>query len=51
MEENFHFQNVNKKAKHQRCHRKQEAHGPHRSPENQLQSINKFVHDKFRPQC
>ena len=29
---------------------KQEAHGPHRSPENQIQSINKFAHDKIRPQ-
>ena len=25
--------------------------GPHRSPENQFQSINAFAHDKIRPQC
>ena len=30
---------------------KQEAHGPHRSPENEFQSINTFAHDKTRPQC
>ena len=30
--------------------KKQEAHGPHRSPDNQFQSIN-FAHDKISPQC
>ena len=29
----------------------QEAHGPHCSSENHLQSINTFAHDKIRPQC
>ena len=29
----------------------QKAHGSHRSPENQFQSINTFAHNKIRPQC
>ena len=31
--------------------KKQEAHGPHGSPENQFQTINTFAHDKILPQC
>ena len=42
---------LTKKEKKPKKQNKQEAHGPHRSPENQVKSINTFAHDKIRQQC